>query len=270
MNIPTPWSLIGRILKWVWNRVTSFWLLKTYKQSHEYKVKNLRLGSHWEKLGENLEYSLRLASPADHESLKSKVAFRTTKGILKSATLFFEASGNGVRYQQKIELANLDENVIIVSLDQIPKQDLIEASDEGIFFSINEIRFIQCVVTQADDYQCQPFNSRTSHLSHNWLLNDKWEHRWGFLWNCNAIEYAKYEISGYWRWKLGEYRYFLFFQSKPERFSIQSQFRKLLCKVLIHPYMLTFQFWVAIHSGYYRLGDGKLIHKNNQEPNVVD
>lgn len=270
MNLPTPWSLIGRILKLAWNKITIFWLLRTYKQSHEYKAKRLRLGSHWEKLGEHLEYSLRLANPVDHESLKSKVAFRATKGKLKSATLFFEAVGSGVRYQQKIELVSLDKNAIIVTLDQIPKQDLIETSKPGIFFTINEIRFIRCVVTQPDDYQCPPFNSRTSHLSYNWLLNDKWERRWGILWNCNAIEHAKDEISRYWRWRLGEYRYFLLFHSGSERVSIQALFRKSLCKFLIRPYMLTLQFWLAINSGRYRLGDGKLIHKSHQEPNVID
>lgn len=265
MNIPTPWSLIGRTMKWAWNKVTSFWLLKTYKQSHEYKAKRLRLGSHWEKLGEHLEYSLRLANPADHESIKSKVAFRTKKGTLKSAILFFEAVGNGVRYQQKIELVNLNKNAIIVTLDQIPKQDLIELSENGISFTIKEIRFIQCVVTLPDGHQYPPFDSLTSYLSYNWLLNDKWERRWGVLWNCNAIEYAKIEISGYWRWRLGEYYYFSLFHSKSERISIQALFRKLLCKVLIHPYMLTLQFWLAIHFGRYRLGDGRLIHKKCRE-----
>lgn len=265
MNIPTPWSLIGKIIKWTWNKITSFWLLKTYEQSHEYKIKQLRLGARWEKLGEHLEYSLRLASPADHESLKSKVAFRTTKENLKSVTLFFEATGNSVRYQQKIELVNLDKNAIIVTLDQIPKQDLIETSNPGIFFTINEIRFVKCIVTLKDDYHCAPFDSMTAHLSYNWLLNDRWERRWGMLWNCNAIEHAKNEISGYWRWRLGEYRFFSFIPSRSERFSIQALFRKSLCKILIHPYMLTLQFWLAIHSGRYSLGDGKLINKRSQE-----
>lgn len=264
MNISAPWNLIGKILTWIWNKVTSFWLLKTYQKSHEYKVKNIRLGARWKKLGENIEYSLRLANHADHESLKSKVAFRTTKGMLKAMTLFFEATGNGIRYQQKIELANLDEKAIIVSLEQIPRQVLIEASDAGIFFTINEICFIECVVTLADGYQCQPFNSRKLHISNNWLLNDKWERRWGVLWNCNAIERAKCKIAAYWKWKLGEYRYFLLSQSYHKQFSIQSQIRKLICTMLIHPYMLTLQFWLAIHSGCFMLEDGELIHKNPQ------
>ncbi|MGQ6089473.1 hypothetical protein ACUNGL_25840, partial [Serratia sp. IR-2025] len=270
MNISPPWSLIGRVMKWCWDKITSFWLLKTYKQSHEYKFKKLRLGSRWEKLGQHLEYSLRLTNPADHESLKSKVAFRTREGMLKSATLFFEAVGNDVRYQQKIELVNLDKNAIIVTLDQIPKQDLIETSEPGLFFTIREIRFIHCVVTHQDDYQCPPFNSMTSHLSYNWLLNDKWKRRWGMLWNYNAIEYAKNEIAGYWRWRLGEYRYFLLFRHESGRVSIQSLIRKSLCKILIHPYMLTLQFWLAIHSGRYRLGDGKLIHKKTKKHNAID
>lgn len=202
-----------------------------------------------------------MANPADHESLKSKVAFRTTKGTLKCVTLFFEAKGNGARYQQKIELVNLDGNAIVVTLDQIPKQNLIETAGPEIYFTINEIQFTQCIVTQVDGHQCLSFSSSISYLSHDWLLNDKWERRWGILWNCNAIEYAKNEISGYWRWRLGEYRYFLLSNSGSVQFSIQTLLRKSLCKILIHPYMLTLQFWLAIHSGRYRLGNGKLIHK---------
>ncbi|EPX2831144.1 TPA: hypothetical protein NHV36_006260 [Klebsiella michiganensis] len=270
MNIPTPFSLIGMMLKWVWNKITIFWLFKTYKKSHEYKLKDLRLGSRWEKLGDDLEYSIRLANAADHESLKSKVAFRAAKGMLKNVTLFFEASGSGIRYLQKIELINLDQDLVIVHLDQIPRQDLIEASEAGIFFTINKIRFIQCIVTHIDGYLCPPFDSIPVHLSQNWLLNDKWEQRWGILWNCNAIEQAKYEISGYWRFRLGEYRHFLIYQAEHEKLSMQSQLRKLVCRFLIHPYMLTLQFWLAIHSGCFSLVDGKLIYKNQQETSVID
>lgn len=264
MNISMPFGLIGGILKWFWNKITRFWLYKTYKKSHEYKLKQLRLGSFWEKLDNNLEYSIRFATAADCEALKSEIAFRTREGTLKSVTLILEASGCGVRYQQKIELVNLDENTIVVSLDQIPRLDVIKVTDDGIFFSINKTRFINCEVVEDDGYQCKPFDSRISYLMHNWLLNDKWERRWGTIWNCNAIEHAKYEISVYWRLKLGGNNHYSSFLSSARRFSIQYQAQNLLCKILVKPYMLTLQFWLVIHLGFFRLGDGTLIHKKNQ------
>ncbi|GAJ65559.1 hypothetical protein JFPO14_contig00009-0004 [Edwardsiella piscicida] len=56
MNVSMPWSLAGRLLKWIWGKITRLWLLKTYQKSHEYKASRLRLGARWEPLGEHLEY----------------------------------------------------------------------------------------------------------------------------------------------------------------------------------------------------------------------
>ncbi|MCX8956988.1 hypothetical protein [Erwinia psidii] len=258
MNISMPWSLAGRFFKWIWSKITRLWLLKTYQKSHEYKAKRLRLGARWEPLGKYLEYSLRLSSSADHETVKSRVAFRAKEMLLENVTLYFEASGHGIRYQQKIELVNLDQSVLIVNLDQIPQQELMEVSERGIFFSITEIQFIQCVITLSGGCQQQPFDSKRFSLTYSWFLNDKWVRRWGELWNCNAIEHAKTEIKSYWRWRLGEFRHFSLYDDEIEPYSLNGILRKSLCIFLINHYMITVQFWLAIHSGWYVLGDGKL------------
>lgn len=258
MNISMPWSLAGRLFKWIWGKVTQLWLLKTYQKSHEYEASRHRLGASWEALGEYLEYSLRLSSPADHETVKSRVAFRAKEVLVDKVTLYFEASGHGIRYQQKIELVNLDKSILIVYLDQIPKQELLEVSERGIFFSITETQFIQCVITLSGGHQQQPFDSMKHYLFNNWLLNDKWVRRWGELWNCNAIEHAKTEIKHYWRWRLGEFKYFSLCSPGRESLPWHGLLRKGLCKFLINNYIITIQFWIAIHSGRYILGDGKL------------
>lgn len=265
MSFPTPWSLIGKVIKWGWDKLTRFWLLKTYRKSHEFKQKRLRLGAHWEKLGEHLEYSLRLSNPADHEKIKSRVAFRSPNGAIKNANMFFEARGSGIRYQQKIELININENILIVTLDQIPQDDLLESSECGIFFTIDEIQFMECHFIFSDGHHSPVFNSLASHLTYNWLLNDKWKRRWGMLWNCNAIEDAKVELSNYWRYRLEDYRYFVFSSYDEKDFTLEGVIRKKLCKILIHPYALTVQFWLAIHSGFYRFGDGKLILRKKRK-----
>lgn len=258
MNVSMPWSLVGRLFKWIWDKITRLWLLKTYQKSHDYKASRLRLGARWEPLGEHLEYSLRLSSPADHETVKSRVAFRAKENLVEKATLFFEASGHGIRYQQKIELVNLDQSVLIVYLDQIPRQELLEASERGIFFSITETQFIQCVITLPGGQQQQPFDSRRSHLTYNWLLNDKWVRRWGELWNCNAIEHAKTEMKFYWRRRLGEFKHFTLYSAVLGSYPWKGILRKSLCKLLINHHIITVQFWLAVHSGRYVLGDGKL------------
>lgn len=259
MSFPTPWGLIGKFIRWSWEKISRFWLYKTYIKSHEDKQKLLRLGSYWESLSDQLEYSIRLSNPADHGKIKSKVAFRSLKIPLKKIVLFFEARGSGLRYQQKIELNNVDENIIIVTLNQIPQDDLLESSERGGGFTINEFQFIDCQLTMMDGKDLPEFNSLTSHLTYNWLLNDKWQRRWGMLWNCNSIEYAKLEMSGYFRRRLGEYQYFILHSDHDEEITLMGRGRRLLCKVMTHPNVLTALFWLAIHSGRYSLEDGKLV-----------
>ncbi|HDR2782462.1 hypothetical protein [Enterobacter sichuanensis] len=259
MSLPMPWSLAGRLFKWGWEKITRLWLLKTYQKSHEYKFRRYHLGAHWKPLGEHLEYSVRLAHSADHESVKSRVAFRTKGALVENLSLYFEASGHGIRYQQKIELANLDQSVLIVNLNQIPRQELMEVSERGIYFSITETKFIQCVITLPGGKKQPSFNSQRFSLMHGWLLRDTWERRWGVVWNCNAIEDAKTEMKSFWRWRLGEYRYFSLNYPSFRPLTLNGMFRKGLCRLLINPHLITLQFWLAIHSGRYTLGDGRLM-----------
>lgn len=259
MSLTMPWSLAGRLFKWGWEKITRLWLLKTYQKSHEYKFRRNQLGAHWEPLGEHLEYSKRLAHSADDESVKSRVAFRAKGALVENLSLYFEASGHGIRYQQKIDLVNLDQSVLIVNLNQIPRQELMEISKRGIYFSITETQFTQCVVTLRGGKKQPPFDSQRFSLMHGWMFRDTWERRWGVVWNCSAIEDAKKEMKSYWRWRLGEYSYFSLNHPRFGPLTLNSIFRKGLCRLLINPYLITLQFWLAIHSGQYDLGDGRLI-----------
>ena len=166
MSLPMPWSLVGRIFNWGWEKITRLWLLKTYQKSHEYKFRRNQLGAHWEPLGEHLEYSMRLVHSADHESVKSRLAFRAKGALVENLSLYFEASGHGIRYQQKIELVNLDQSVLIVNLNQIPRQELMEISERGIYFSITETQFTQCIVTLPGGKKQPSFDSQRFSLMH--------------------------------------------------------------------------------------------------------
>ncbi len=264
MSLPMPWSLAGRLFKWGWGKITRLWLLKTYQKSHAYKFRRHQLGAHWEPLGEHLEYSKRLAHSADHESVKSRVAFRAKGALVENLSLYFEASGHGIRYQQKIDLVNLDKSVLIVNLNQIPRQELMEVSDRGIYFSITDIQFTQCVITLPGGKKQPPFDSQRFSLMHGWMLRDTWERRWGVVWNTSAIEDAKTEMKSYWRWRLGEYSYFSLNHPSLVPITLKGVFHKYLCRLLINPYLITLQFWLAIHSGRYDLGDGRLIFSSKR------
>lgn len=147
---------------------------------------------------------------------------------------------------------------LYLAKETVRKLMLVEASERGIFFSITETQFLQCIITLAGGQQQQPFDSIRSHLTYNWLLNDKWVRRWGELWNCNAIEHAKTEMKSYWRWRLGEFKHFSLYCAGLGPYPWNGILRKILCKLLINNHIITVQFWLAVHSGRYVLGDGKL------------
>lgn len=262
MNISIPWNLIYRAMRWLWNKITCLWLYETYRQSHDNYLNRSR--PVWCSLCEHVDYSLRLVEPADSSSQKSRIAFRATKGKLEELRLFFEASGDGVRYIQRIEIPDLDENVVVITLDQIPRLYFIDSIDTCPRL-INEIQLTHCVVTFPRGDKTEQFDTLSIFPTHNWL-NDTWENRWGNLWNCNDIRFAKYEVLMYWTWHIMGYSSGICYRSSPllnkSAPGFNLRLRQLFCKILTHPYMLTLLFWVAFHSGRFHFKDGQLVKKH--------
>lgn len=65
-------------------------------------------------------------------------------------------------------------------------------------------------------------------------------------------------MSGYFRSRLGEYEYFIPQSNYDIRVTLMGKMPRFVCKKLIHQNVLTALFWLAMHSGRYSLGDGKL------------
>lgn len=253
MDIPIPFNFVGKIASWVWQRVTKVLLQKCYIDSHERWSSNHRLGSRWESLGEHLEYSLRLAQPTDPKPQIGKVALRSTGETLLNVDVFFEAYGVGVKYQEKISLCNIDQTPIVSNLTNIPLQQFLSSPGACINFSVEEIRFRQCIVKLASGEALKPFDSLRSFLTHNWILNDDWSYRWGYWWNCNAIKFAKNELSVYWRWCFGLPRVRVY--SPLATASYRKPFTQSVLQGIgwimgLSP-LVTAQFWLAIWSGLF-------------------
>ncbi|WP_144431147.1 hypothetical protein [Pseudomonas syringae pv. coryli] len=172
MNIPIPINFIVKAMKWTWGCITKLMLQKIYLQSHRKWNARHRLGARWQTLGEHLEYSVRLAQPTDPKPQVSRFAIRSTGSRLETVDLYFEASGAGLRYQDKISAYDVDRSPMIWNLNNIPVQRFLDWPDEGIHFSVEEYQLLNCVVKPWNNQQSFPRNSVRAYLTHNWIMND--------------------------------------------------------------------------------------------------
>ncbi|SDF82840.1 hypothetical protein SAMN05216466_101204 [Paraburkholderia phenazinium] len=243
MAIHIPLGPLRSVVRWLYDRITKFLLLSTYRLSHELWAKRHRLGAHWSPLGDELEYSLYFAQPADPEPRTSRIAFRATDSEIEAVNLVFEAVGSGIRYQEPIRLHRVDRRPIVRALSSVPSLDVLERSEHGVFFTIDSYQLRNCSIHYPDGRSRELEDSLEGHLMQNWLLNDCWVYRWGRWWNCNEIRYAKGNIAEYWR----------FSSSWPR------QRTSSIGKVMSARWLVTFQFWLAIWSRLYVLSDEGLV-----------
>lgn len=253
MNIPVPFNLVAKIAKWIWDRATKVLLYKVYSHSHRNWTKRVRLGARWKNLGEHLEYSVKLAQPTDPEPRVSRLAIRATSGRIKTLDLFFEASGNGLRYQEKISAYNVDTSPLIWNMTNIPMQMYLGGPDEIIRFSIDEYQIVNCVVTTFEGHEKSTCYSERAYLSHSWFLNDDWVWRWGSWWNCNSIKFAKGEIHIYWRLVFGGGHELIYSRKKMKKLDLFRLFRRTVGYLMSLSLLVRLQFWMAIWSGLYVL-----------------
>lgn len=257
MSIPMPFSLIMKGLSWCWRYITKLLLRKAYLRSHESWVRRHRLGARWRPLGDYLEYSLQLAQPTDTKPRVSRVAFRGKRQDISYLEVFFEATGGGIRYQEKICLCDVDERTIVYSMWNIPCQELIEASEERIIFSIETVQFRKLKLELEGGGVISQCDSHVSFLMHNWLMRDEWKFRWGVWWNCNSIKWAKQRLQDYWRWGVGAPKLRVISPSIAfsRREPLWMSGVRGIGWLMGRPWLVTMQFWVAIWSGLFILND---------------
>lgn len=253
LDLPLPFNLIVKAATWVWQRVTKVLLYKTYIGSHRKWNSCHQLGSWWEPLGNYLEYSLRLAQPTDNKPHVSKLALRSTGQRLSNVDLYFEARGAGIRYQDKISVCDVDRTPMVWNLINVPVLDFVGGLREEIAFSVEEVELRQCVVRLSSGETLPPCNTMRSSLSQSWILSDEWRYQWGHWWNCNAIKFAKQEISIYWRFCFGlpRNRVYSPYATGPRRKPIIQTLLQGIGRIMALPPFATAQFWLAIWSGLF-------------------
>lgn len=251
LDLPIPLNLIAKALCWTKQRVTKVLLYKTYVRSHMKWNSRHQLGAWWRPLGDHLQYSLRLAQPTDPHPHVSRLALKSTGQTLANVDFYFEASGAGVRYQERISACDVNQTPIIWTLTNVPVLKFIGGEPDGIAFSVEEVQLRQCVVRVSNGEVLPPCNSMRSDLTQSWLMSDDWAYQWGHWWNCNAIKFAKGELAMYWRWWFGRPRdpvYTPLTRRRRNKSMLTSLLRGLGGLMALPP-IVTVQFWLAIWSG---------------------
>lgn len=259
-------SLAGSFLKLVkplWNIITRLFLLKSYHHSHNLWLKDNLLGTHWYFLDENIEYSLYFSTSTDNFSGGSKIAFRSKERNISGLRLIFEAEGCGIRFQQDINLTDINQTPIIIHLTNVPKIDPIKTDDGGIRFTIEEYCIKNYTTLNEENISSKPFSTHNNNLFNGWALNDEWTYRWDSWWNCNAIKLAKRSIKDYWLFRYGGLKYYDYIYDHNSKNPYRI-IRKMLSKVLTNPSSINIQFWLAIHSKLFYF-DNTGIHLRNEK-----
>ena len=255
MAVSIPWGLAGIVVGWAWRRIEKVLFYKTYLVSHRRWSNQYGLGAYWELLGEDLEYTLRIAQSTDPLPQVSKIAFRARKHVVKCFKGVFEAKGMDVRYQESITIFDVDATPIIYSLVNLPMCEPIDVNQHAIRFSLDTVRFRLCSVEFEDGRLERISDPLTQTLTQTWAQNSQWKENWGSYWNLDAIHFAKQELGIFWRW-FGTYSYIGRYSPGGQLSGSAPWWRpmaKIVGWVMSLPWLVTVQFWLVIWSGLFVL-----------------
>lgn len=234
-SIPLSWLAKLNPIGWVTKKL----FYEAYKASHDCALRRYRLGSHWKKLGEHVEYDTFLnfiRSNEDH----SLMAVRSTdeKGLRK-VKINIKVNGSGVDYQDTIEIFNLGNEPTMKMLPNIPKKELW-VEDDGIYSRYKDV-YTEIVELVDQNGENLLFGEVRDHfkITHTECLNYKIVYRWGRYWNLDELEFEKnnlalkYEKYLIFPYCYGEPRYFAkwYFQFHASSLVVAAKFwsRNLIC-----------------------------------------
>lgn len=245
-------------VRWAASLITKKLFLRTYHRSHEIWIKRRRLGAHWKKCGEHLEYSLYLAQLTDPEPRASKVAIRSTGEDINHLSLIFEADSDVARFQEQVTMVNVNKKAIVWALTNVPYQQLVEFND-SVSFSWDAYRMRNIRITLQSGKELTPFDTMTTHLTHTWCLNSEWKFKWNQFWNLDALQLAKHELALYWRFSFGRPAVQIYGPFPSETPITVPHVLNVITRpiswLMAREAAITIQFWFALWSGLYVLND---------------
>lgn len=253
MTLPLPVGLMIRAIGWIKELLLKHLFLSTYVRSHGLWVKRHRLGTHWTECGDYFEYSLYLAQLTDPEPRESKIAIRAISEEIASLSLVLEARSASARFQERIELLNVNRKPLVCKLPNIPYQDVPEFHEQaGPLFSWDDYDISVTSLQLVNGNKMRPFKSMRASLSHTWFLNSRWERRWKCFWNLDAVKEAQLRIYQRWAFQV-KYAYFGRELNLAQGLAVAAM--RPFAWVMAQDWAIAAQFWIAIWSGLYVLND---------------
>lgn len=270
MPLTFPLNFAIKALSWIYGKITSLMFKETWQRSHIVSANRRRLGSHWRKFAQGVEYSIYLAQYTDPEPRISKIAFRTENKEIAHLSLIFEAESNAARFQETISICDLNQKPIVWTLNNIPFQNIPELHQlSWPRFSWDSYRIKSIKSTLTDGRIISSPDTLPSNLTHSWFLNSTWEYRWNRHWNLDAIQSAKTELGLYWKLSFGMpsirvYSPNGFEATLMERITIVTT--RPIAWVMGTKSAIALQFWLSLWLKISYLSDeGRLIRNRKSE-----
>lgn len=255
MPVSLPVGAVVGVCRWVWERLTKRLYLPTYRKSHEIWMKRHRLGAHWHSCGDHLEYSTYLPNSTDPEPRIPRIALRAKGENIEHASLIFEAESRVARFQERIVVTNVGKKPVIYSMVNIPHQELVQADERGIRFSLDEYILFDIYIRLESGLEFRKKSSLRASLTHSWLINSEWENKWGQPWNLDVLKFAKGELAGYWRFVFGANGMRRYTPNGCTSRPFGSVIRKPIAGLMATDLLVSTQFWLAIWSGLWLLNE---------------
>ncbi|CAB3809914.1 hypothetical protein LMG27177_06972 [Paraburkholderia fynbosensis] len=134
-------SILKKTSSWLVDKLTRWFILPTYRHSHLTWMKRTQLGSSWSELWDGVEYDVSFPHFGYPEPRACRVAFRSLKKEVSRLEMILEVRGAGLRYQEPIQVCNLNKHAVIVTLPGIPELEP-KLSKGNLRFSIEEYEFL--------------------------------------------------------------------------------------------------------------------------------
>ena len=191
---------IGTIFGPIWNRLQKKLFLKTFLWSQGNYDNWRKMGEYWKNINEMIEYDFRVENEIFcQESFPfNKIIFRKNKFFSADYfSILIEAQSGNIKFQDHIEIKNMDDSIYYFSLPNIPLMWIDIHDDvyltkrlDSISVTIKEARYKEEVVSVN-------VNGPTYRPSGMDILNDRWVEKWGKWWNLRAIDQCKRNIKSF-------------------------------------------------------------------------
>lgn len=247
-------SIPAGTLGLLFDPITKFLFLDSYRVSHEEHVKRFQTGKCFDELGIFFEFDIHLeCNYLSNSTVPMSFIILRNKSDKKFSRveLLVEADAGYVKYQDFTTLVDIESTPLVVNLPRIPLKEIEFTSNNRIVTTYKNVRVkIKIIDDSVSEYDSSAESYEIS-PSYTEFLNSRWDKKWEFVWNLDFIESSKTDLKH-------KFQFYLITRNKwpisGEPKNIFYQLYKVirllvgmpLFKILSNKYVLPIMFWVPI------------------------